>query len=112
MRNLHAGTWTELQRARPGDRADRAEFQRWGADSRFLSLDAMTLLHEPFARALPGFDLFLPRLFGPAALAKLAIELEAFATRSRGPLAATASELGALAKDLAQKQESLWVLGP
>jgi hypothetical protein len=112
MHNLKAGTWTELQRARPGDRPDRAEFQRWRDDSRFVSLDAMTLLHEPFARALPGFDLFLPRLFGPAALAKLATELEAFAKRSRGTIAATASELGALAKDLAQKDESLWVLGP
>jgi hypothetical protein len=112
MRSLKSGTWTELQRARPGDRADRRELQRWGDDSRFVSLDAMTLLHEPFARALPGFDLFLPRLFGPAALAKLATELEAFAKRSRGTIAATASELGALAKDLAQKDESLWVLGP
>jgi hypothetical protein len=112
MRNMKAGPWTELQRAPPGDQANRTGFQRWRDDSRFVSLDAMTLLHEPFARALPGFDLFLPRLFGPAALAKLATELEAFAKRSRGPIAATASELGALAKDLAQKDESLWVLGP
>jgi hypothetical protein len=35
----------------------------------------MAVLHEPFARALPGFDLFLPRLLEGEALGTLRIEL-------------------------------------
>ena len=111
-RNVKAGPWTELQVARPGDRAERLDFQHWRDDSVFVSLEAMTLLHEAFARALPGFDLFLPRLYGPDALTKLATELSAFEKRSAGDIAATALEIAALANELATKRQSLWVLGP
>lgn len=110
-RHVKGGAWAELQVARPGDRADRMDFQHWRDDSIFVSLEAMTLLHEPFARALPGFDLFLPRLYADEALAKLSGELEAFALRSQGEIAATARELAAIARDAAAKGTGLWVLG-
>jgi hypothetical protein len=111
-RNVKGGGWTELQLARPGDKPDRVDFQHWRDDSRFVSLEAMTLMHEPFARALPGFDLFLPRLYGPDALTRLAIELDAFAGKSSGPIVETARELAGLARETAAKGQSLWVLGP
>jgi hypothetical protein len=108
---VKSGAWTELQIANPGDKPDRADFQHWRDDSSFVSLEAMTLMHEAFARALPGFDLFLPRLFGPEALTRLATELEAFAQRSSGDIASTARELAQLARTTAAKGQSLWVLG-
>jgi hypothetical protein len=111
-RHVKAGAWTELQVALPGDRAGRMDFQHWRDDSTFVSLEAMTLLHEPFARALPGFDLFLPRLFAGEALVKLAAELDAFALRSRGEIAETARELAVMARESAAKGKGLWVLGP
>lgn len=70
------GQWVELRLARPDEPPARPLHDGAEAvDSRFLSIDAMTLLHEPFARALPGFDLFLPRLFDAAALGRLHAEL-------------------------------------
>lgn len=111
-RGMKSGAWTELQVAKPGDRPDRSDFQHWLDDSSFVSLEAMTLMHEAFARALPGFDLFLPRLFGPEALVKLGAELEALAQRSSGDIAGTARELAQLARQTAAKGQSLWVLGP
>lgn len=112
-RGVKGGAWTELQVARPGDTAQRTDFQHWRDDSWFVSLEAMTQMHEAFARALPGFDLFLPRLFGPDALAKLAGELDAFAAShsSSGDLAATARDLAQLARTTAGRGQSLWVLG-
>ena len=80
-RHRTGGEWTELQIARPTDAPDRVAFDHWRPDSRFLSLDAMTLLHDAFARALPGFDLFLPRLFDGAALRRLQTELTALRTQ-------------------------------
>lgn len=110
---MKGGAWTELQRARPGDTPDRTDFQHWQGDSSFVSLEAMTLMHEAFARALPGFDLFLPRLFAPDALGRLAAELEAFAPRAaNADIAAAARELAQLARGAAGKGQSLWVLGP
>jgi hypothetical protein len=111
-RGVKAGPWTELQVARPGDTAERQAFEHWRDDSRFVSLEAMTLMHEAFARALPGFDLFLPRLFDPGALTKLATELDAFGQRATGPIAATSLELAAIARDASARGQSLWVLGP
>ena len=114
---MKGGAFTELQVARPGDRADRVDFEHWRDDSSFVPLAAMTQLHEAFARALPGFDLFLPRLFGGEALARLASELDAFAARAlahaqaRGDLAATAGEISAMARATAAKGSALWVLG-
>ena len=113
--HVKGGAFTELQVARPGDRADRADFEHWRDDSSFVPLAAMTLLHEAFARALPGFDLFLPRLFGGEALARLASELDALAAQAQGQgqadLAATAREIAALARATAAKGSALWVLG-
>jgi hypothetical protein len=111
-RHIKAGAWVELQKARPGDEADRREFTHWSDDSWFVSLDAMTALHEPFARVLPGFDLFLPRLFTPEALGRLGDELDAFAGGAAGELAPTARELASVARSAAAKRQSLWVLAP
>jgi hypothetical protein len=77
-RGEKGGAFSEIQVAPPGELPDRWGFDHWRADSSFVSLDAMTLLHVPFARALPGFDLFLPRLFPPDALERLVVELAAF----------------------------------
>lgn len=74
-RERRGGEWAELQIAQPGDSPERTSFERGQPGARFLSLDAMTLLHDPFARALPGFDLFLPRRFDGAALGRLRLEL-------------------------------------
>ena len=110
---MKSGAWTELQPARPGDTPERTDFQHWQGDSSFVSLEVMTLMHEAFARALPGFDLFLPRLFAPDALGRLAAELEAFAPRAaNADVAATARELAQVARGAAGKGLSLWVLGP
>ncbi len=111
-RGIKSGAWTELQVAAPGDVADRRTFDHWREDSRFVSLEGMMKLHEAFARALPGFDLFLPRLFGPDALAKLATELDALAIRSAGPVAELVREVAAIAREHGRNGKSLWVLGP
>lgn len=111
-RRIKAGAWVELQIARPGDSADRREFTHWNEDSWFVTLEAMTLLHEPFARALSGFDLFLPRLFPPDALVKLAAELAAFGRTASGESGRIASDLAQVVTSVAAKKQSLWVLGP
>ena len=111
-RGMRGGAWTELQIAAAGDRPERVAFEHWRDDSVFVSLEAMTLMHEAFARALSGFDLFLPRLFDPAALTKLAAELESVAQRTSGDIAGAARELAQLARGTSVKGESLWVLGP
>jgi hypothetical protein len=110
-RGIKGGAWAELQLARPGDTAERKDFERWRDDSWFVSLEAMTALHDPFARALPGFDLFLPRLYVPDALSTLATELDALAARSTGPAAVTSRELASVAREASAKHQSLWVLG-
>lgn len=111
-RGVKSGAWVELQAAAPGDEAGRRTFDRFRDDSRFVSLEAMTKLHEAFALALPGFDLFLPRLFGPDALTKLATELDALAGRSAADIVGLARELAGVAREHAQRGQSLWVLGP
>jgi len=80
-RGKKGGEFAELQTATAGDAPDKTDFTHWKADSIFLSLDAMTVLHDPFARSLPGFDLFLPRLFGPTALGRLKTELATLRTQ-------------------------------
>lgn len=145
-RGKTGGAWAELQLAPPGPDgggARPAARVRWQSDSRFLSLEAMAFLHDPFATALPGFDLFVPHFFDPAALLRLAAELadreaqvrattsireakerwasassflgtlesdEAWA-RVREPLLATLRDLAALARDVADRGQGLWVLG-
>jgi hypothetical protein len=111
-RGMKGGAWVELQIARAGDEADRREFTHWNDDSWFVSLEAMTQLHEPFAKTLPGFDLFLPRLFAPDALVKLGEELAAFARSTSGDAAKTANDLASIVRSAAAKKQALWVLGP
>lgn len=111
-RGVKGGSWIELQVAVPSDTGGRRAPERWQGDSRFVSLEAMMQLHEPFARSLPGFDLLLPRLYDPSALSRLSTELDAFGQHEAGPIVATASELAAFARDTAAKQQSLWVIGP
>jgi hypothetical protein len=106
--HVNSGPFAELQLARP---EDHAPFQRWRDDATFVSFEAMTMLHEAFARALPGFDLFLPRLFEGRSLEALMRELEVFAGRASGDIAATASELAAVARDASTKGLGLRVLG-
>jgi hypothetical protein len=111
-RGMKAGPWTELQIAAPSDTADRTRFEHWRDDSWFVSLEAMTQMHEAFARALPGFDLFLPRLFPPDALVRLDAELTAYANGTSGDVASAAREVARVAASTAAKKQSLWVLGP
>lgn len=95
-----AGAFTELQVAPNGDPPTRLVFDHWREDSHFVSLDAMTLLTPAFAAALPGFDLFMPRLFDPKALGRLDTELGIFAqTWSAVPTAAAAKAKWALYSD-------------
>lgn len=112
VRGRKGGAWVELEIARAGDDAERREFTRWNDDSWFVSLETMTRLHEPFAKALPGFDLFLPRLFAGDALVKLGDELAAFARSASGDAAKTANDLASIVRSAAAKKQSLWVLGP
>jgi hypothetical protein len=111
-RGMKGGAWVELQIARAGDAADRREFTHWNDDSWFVSLEAMTRLHEPFAKTLPGFDLFLPRLFAPDALVKLGEELAAVARSTSSDAAKTANDLASIVRSAAAKKQALWVLGP
>lgn len=83
--------WIELQRARDGDGPERSAFERGLATSSYLSADAMTFLHDAFARALPGFDPFLPHFFDRDALGRLVRELVVV----RADLARTTSLAGA-----------------
>ncbi|MDF2693579.1 MAG: hypothetical protein K0S65_1962, partial [Labilithrix sp.] len=76
VRGLKGGEgWVELQVAQANDGPGRTRFSRWDPDARFVSIEAMTLLHDAFGRASPGFDLFLPRLLDAPALGRLEREL-------------------------------------
>jgi|GEM_PF-3065826 len=110
-RRVKAGPYAELQPAAAGDRPSRRDLASWSDASLFVSLEAMALLHEAFARALPGFDLFVPRLLGPDALRVLAGELAPI-ERAGGPAASAAREVAAYADELAKQQRGLWVLTP
>lgn len=78
VRGATTGEWIELQPAAPGDSPKRTTFDHFRSDSLFLPLDAMTLLHEAFARAEPGFAVFTPQLLDARALGRLRTELAAF----------------------------------
>lgn len=111
-RGQTSGEWVELQVQRSaGDDKARRTFDRWKPDSRYVSFDVMVLLHDPFAKALPGFDLFLPRLFEGSALTTLRTEL----TSMRAVVAGIANlpsakarfgEVSALVRELAD--DSAW----
>jgi len=72
------GSFIELQPAAPGDTPGKTTFEHLKPTSIFVPLDAMTLLHPAFARAQPGFDLFVPALFDTAALGRLRTQLADF----------------------------------
>ncbi len=77
-RGATTGEWIELQPAAPGDSPKRTTFDHFRSDSLFVPLDAMTLLHEAFARAEPGFAVFTPQLLDARALGRLRAELASF----------------------------------
>lgn len=78
-RGATAGEWIELQPAAPGDSPKRTAFEHFRSDSLFLPLDAMTLVHDAFARAEPGFAPLSPQLLDARALGRLRAELATFA---------------------------------
>jgi hypothetical protein len=105
------GEGVELQPARTSDDPTRRTFERGQPGSRFLSVDAMTLLHDAFARALPGFDLFVPRFLGPPALARLRAELAAAkqALVDVGTLEAARTRWGSVAVIAALPDDAAWL---
>lgn len=83
----------ELYPAAPGDTPTRTTFEHLKGGSLYLPLDAMTLLHESFARAMPGFDTFVPQLLDAVALGRLRAELVRFGKLwMEAPSAASARE--------------------
>ncbi len=68
-----AGTWIELTPTAGEVPARGAPGARW------VSPDVMTLLHDAFSRAKPGFDPFRAHLLDAPALRRLDAELAAFA---------------------------------
>src|SRR5437868_5764117 len=77
-RGVTSGGYTELQVAPPNDKPDGSKFEHWKKDSLFLDSEGATLLWKPFRDVDPGYDVYQPRLFDPAMLAKLCPALEAF----------------------------------
>jgi hypothetical protein len=70
---LARAEWVELRIVRGG--APRTRSSDGGPDSRYLSLDALALLHDALGRASPGFDLFQPRVLDAAGIGRLRFEL-------------------------------------
>ncbi|MBS2017299.1 MAG: hypothetical protein JST00_30730 [Deltaproteobacteria bacterium] len=100
-KGIKSGSWVELQVAEPNDAPTRATFEHYRDDSRFFSLDVLPLLHKSFASALPGFDLFVPRLFVGERLTRLVDELgELEKTLSYVKTAASAREKWGLQSEL------------
>lgn len=104
----------ELHGASASD-VERNDVDGGAADAVYLSLDAMTVLHDVFARAYVrssdggAFDLFVPRIVDGRVLAD---ELRAFLDHL--PLDApgrdTLAQTGASLIQLAQARGRLWVL--
>lgn len=65
--------WVELRIVRGA--GPRTRSPDGGPDSRYLSLDALALVHDALARASPGFDLFQPRVLDAAGIGRLRFEL-------------------------------------
>lgn len=78
VREATTGEWIELQPAPEGESPKKTKFDFFKKDSLFVPLDAMTLLHDSFARAMPGFAMFTPQLFVATALADLKAQLREF----------------------------------
>jgi hypothetical protein len=81
-RGRASGEWIELQVAQPGaspaagGSGASPRFERWHADSLFLSPDAMAFFHDAFARSLAGWNPFVPQLLDAEALGRLDERLE------------------------------------
>jgi len=78
VREAKTGEWIELQPAPEGETPKKTKFDFFKRDSLFVPLDAMTLLHDAFARAQPGFAMFTPQLFVATDLGRLKSELREF----------------------------------
>lgn len=74
-REATTGEWIELQPAPEGESPKKTKFDFFKKDSLFVPLDAMTLMHDAFARAQPGFAMFTPQLFVAMSLGRLKTEL-------------------------------------
>lgn len=94
---------------------ERNDVDAGAADAVFLSLDAMTVFHDAFARAYArssdggAFDLFVPRLVDGHALA---VEVRAFLDRlpADAPGRDLVTQTGAALIQVAEARGRLWVL--
>lgn len=77
-REVTTGEWIELQPAPEGESPKKTKFDFFKKDSLFIPLDAMSLLHDSFARAYQGFALFTPQLFVAMTLGELKTQLKEF----------------------------------
>jgi hypothetical protein len=78
VREATTGEWIELQPAPEGESPKKTKFDFFKKDSLFIPLDAMTLLHDSFARSSQGFALFTPQLFVAMTLGELKTQLREF----------------------------------
>lgn len=77
-REVTTGEWIEIQPAPEGESPKKTKFDFFKKDSLFVPLDAMSLLHDSFARAQQGFALFTPQLFPALTLGELKTQLKEF----------------------------------
>ena len=77
-REATTGEWIEIQPAPEGESPKKTKFDYFKKDSLFIPLDAMSLLHDSFARAQQGFALFTPQLFPALTLGELKTQLKEF----------------------------------
>jgi len=104
---LHLAGPADTERGNVDIRGDAAE---GAAAAVWLSLDAMTVFHDAFARAYqPGtFDLFVPRIVDGKALA---VELRALLERlAPGTVRDALARTGAELIQFVEARERLWVL--
>ena len=114
-RGIHgpSGVWVELQHDKPGASPDELPTVHWLADSLFVPVTALTgPLHECFARALPGFTLFVAQRFDPNALGRLATELEVYARANADALGAIATEVAKFARTSIETGTAVWISAP
>ena len=78
VREATTGEWIEMQPAPEGESPKKTKFDYFRKDSLFIPLDAMSLLHDSFARASEGFALFTPQLLVAMRLGDLKTQLKEF----------------------------------
>jgi len=101
----------ELRPASPTD-TERNQVDAGASDAVWLSLDAMKVFHDAFARAYqPGtFDLFVPRIVDGKALAA---ELRALLERlAPGTVSDALARAGADLIQFSEARDRVWVLPP